>query len=347
MIGGGTSPLGPVDSVLRDGDQHRRDSKHHQLHVAIIIPTYRRPEALAELLESIARQDFRGSFRVILVDNDPECTARHIAESYQGLIALSYVVEPKPGVSCARNRGLAQLSDGDDWFAFIDDDEVATESWLRALVEQSMASDADIVAGPVLSVFPLNSPKWLRDGNFYVRDRRASGTSISYAGTGNVLMSRAVLQRLDDPWFDTSYNLTGGEDSDFFNRLKAVGARMVWCDEAEAFETVESNRLTVRAVVLRGLRNGTTYGRLSLEKHARALVFFYGLGLTVRAGSSLGASYLRHRTIEGGAASRTLTGAGIVLSALNVSVQVYARHGQPNLLPMVMGKILRGPRWKR
>ena len=53
-------------------------------------------------------------------------------------------------------------------------------------------------------------------------------------GAGNLLIRRAVLEEMTAPWFDPQFALSGGEDQDFFMRLKRAGKRFAWCDEARA-----------------------------------------------------------------------------------------------------------------
>ena len=70
------------------------------------------------------------------------------------------------------------------------------------------------------------------------RLRHRTGTKIDAreARTGNALVN-AEWFRTEMP-FDPKFANTGGEDYDFFSRIKARGARFEWCDEAEVFEAV-------------------------------------------------------------------------------------------------------------
>ena len=44
------------------------------------------------------------------------------------------------------------------------------------------------------------------------------------------------------PHFDPQFALTGGEDKDFFLRLKALGARFAWAAEAVSYTAVPATR---------------------------------------------------------------------------------------------------------
>jgi hypothetical protein len=106
--------------------------------------------------------------------------------------------------------------------------------------------NADGVLGPVLPDFAPEAPEWLRRGAVYQRRRHATGTPIDAgdARTGNVLLRRALFPD-GELWFDPAYGRSGGEDSEFFARQFALGRRFVWCDEAEAYEEIPSERWKV------------------------------------------------------------------------------------------------------
>ena len=62
-----------------------------------------------------------------------------------------YVHEPRPGISHARNRGVAEAKG--DFVAFIDDDELPAPNWLESLLLTQRTYRADVVLGPVRPVF--------------------------------------------------------------------------------------------------------------------------------------------------------------------------------------------------
>jgi succinoglycan biosynthesis protein ExoM len=58
--------------------------------------------------------------------------------------------------------------------------------------------------------------------------------------------------------FDTSLNMTGGEDTLFFRQLVHRGGKMVYAAAATAMETIPESRRTVRYILWRHLRWGAT-----------------------------------------------------------------------------------------
>ncbi len=104
---------------------------------------------LRECLESLRSQRYP-HFEVLVVDNAPTGDGnRAIVESFDGPPVVRRVVEPRPGLSWARNRSLDEARH--DVIAWMDDDEVADPHWLAELARAfAEHADAGAVSGPVL-----------------------------------------------------------------------------------------------------------------------------------------------------------------------------------------------------
>src|SRR5690348_13143350 len=70
---------------------------------SLIIITLRRAALLRNTLQSLARQTRRPD-EIVVVDNGPDAETRKVALD----TGARYVVEPRRGYGCARNRGLAE-----------------------------------------------------------------------------------------------------------------------------------------------------------------------------------------------------------------------------------------------
>ena len=79
----------------------------------------------------MAEQDVpAGFFEIIVVDDSPDkAGAERFGQRYAGLSNLTNLVEPKPGLSNARNKGTAAALGR--IVAFIDDDARASPSWAK------------------------------------------------------------------------------------------------------------------------------------------------------------------------------------------------------------------------
>lgn len=273
------------------------------LTVDICAATFRRPALLLDLLRSLERQRVppNASVRIIVVDNDAEGSGRRAVEAIgdSGPFPVLYACEPRRGIVFARNRCL-ELSNA-DWVAFIDDDETAVEDWLERLLDAANRFQADIVVGPVLARLPPDAPQWIARGNLFARKRYPTGRRMAEGGgTGNVLISGLLLKRAGRG-FDLAHNLTGGEDSEFFAYLQSIGARKVFCNEAEATESVPPERATLRWLLRRSFRGGQDWARVRLPRRsfpARIVWFFQYLAFLCIA--AIGALVLlplgRHRS---------------------------------------------------
>jgi glycosyltransferase involved in cell wall biosynthesis len=110
--------------------------------LTVVICTRDRAEGLRATLASLRRQS-DCAFRVVVVDNHPTTGDAERVVDEVGLPHCDYVVEPRPGLSRARNRGLRAV--GTELVAWIDDDETADPNWAAA-VKEGFAHESDPAA---------------------------------------------------------------------------------------------------------------------------------------------------------------------------------------------------------
>ncbi|WP_312111681.1 glycosyltransferase family 2 protein [Brevibacillus reuszeri] len=232
--------------------------------VAVCVLTYKRPDGLKRLLDGLSRQAFiktqPSAVQVVVVDNDPAASSVACCSSLQPGYPwkLVWYNEKRRGISFARNRAVALAWEKHDFIAFIDDDEVPEPSWLDELLAVQQMTQAAIVTGPVLPVYPEGAPAWSVKSGCYERSRHPTGYALRLARTGNVLIQTEVFARIEN-WFDERYALSGGEDTHFFMRVKALGFDIVWADEAIVHEWLPLSRLKVSWLLQRAYRSGNTY----------------------------------------------------------------------------------------
>lgn len=263
-------------------------------HVAICVATYRRPEGLARLLDSIVglrfAPDFEPRITVVIVDNDAEANgcAPAVAAALSRLdVPVVRHVEPKRGLAAVRNACLDHAPADCDFVAFVDDDEWVEPHWLAALLDKQRAVDAPIVQGPVRPSYLSPPPQWLAATGIYEVGPFADGERLNYGATGNVLISRAALAASGARFHDR-FNMSGGEDVDFFNQLLRAGQTIVASPKAVAYEEVPAERLTFGWAIRRRFRTGHSLGLIarhhggSGKRVAKALArAAYGAGVAV------------------------------------------------------------------
>jgi len=233
--------------------------------IAITICTCERPIDLRRSLDSLTALQVEDQVSVVVVENGPNQEGRKVCETIAPTYRwpLKCVVEKRRGISFARNTAVdAALSDEPEFIVMIDDDEWVDRRWLQEILRVQRMCDADVVSGPVISVFADSPPKWIERGGFFDRPRMATGADTGATRTGNILFRSTLFATQARPWFDPEFALTGGEDVFFLENLARDGRRMVWADEALVFETVMPSRMTERWLVQRAFRGGATYSQI-------------------------------------------------------------------------------------
>jgi GT2 family glycosyltransferase len=245
-----------------------------EVEAVVTIPTFRRPEHLLRTLHSVKAQVTQRRFAIIVMENDADGQAgaravRPLFEdgTFNGLLLIAH----DRGNCNAYNAGwLTALASfpGFSSLLVIDDDEIADPHWLENMIRARESYGADIVGGPQLPVFERpEQAGWARHPVF-APPYRHSGQVPALYSSGNLLISRRVLEAMPYPFLDPLFNFMGGGDSDFLSRSTAKGFRLAWCAEAPIRETIPSRRLERDWIRARGLRNGVI--STLVEKRRRA-----------------------------------------------------------------------------
>jgi GT2 family glycosyltransferase len=100
------------------------------LDVTVAICSHERPDGLRRTLASLAGQN-DSKFRTIVIDNAPKSRATADVVEEAHLHDCDYLIEPKKGLSRARNTALAHIASSH--VAWIDDDEMADADWIGRL----------------------------------------------------------------------------------------------------------------------------------------------------------------------------------------------------------------------
>ncbi|MBI2955066.1 MAG: glycosyltransferase family 2 protein [Chloroflexi bacterium] len=112
---------------------------------SVIVCTRDRTEDLAQCLDSLARLKSRKQ-EIIVVDNAPSNRATEdFVREYQLRHPVRYVLERRPGLDIARNRGVLEARG--EVVAFTDDDCIVDESWLAAILSHYDDPEVACVTG--------------------------------------------------------------------------------------------------------------------------------------------------------------------------------------------------------
>ena len=256
--------------------------------------TYRRNDYLAQVIPELLAQaddvsDAQTTASVLIVDNDPQAGARAVVEAARAALAgeqpeaaepsgsadsdaaaatsrLVYVHEPEPGIVAGRNRALSQAH-GSEALIFIDDDEIPSPGWLKALVSTWRAQGCAAVTGPTPPTFEVDPSPWVTASGAFDSWEAADGAQVRSADTGNLLLDLAVVEGLGLR-FDPRYGLTGGEDSLFTRQLTRAGGVIRFAAGAVVTKRVPAARARRTWVLERSLRSGSSWARVRIDTAA-------------------------------------------------------------------------------
>lgn len=239
--------------------------------ITICICTFRRPQ-IALALASLKTLQLRSNWtvRVVVVDNDFEPTAKEVVEkeATQSSFPIAYIHAPAGNISIARNACLEAASG--DYMAFIDDDETVTSKWLAELMSIAVKSGAQAVLGPVRALYGPGMPTWMVRGDFHSTFPVFVNGEIVTGYTCNVLLDlRSEIVR--DLRFDLSRGKSGGEDTDFFDRLHRRGGHISYAPDAWIEEIVPASRASLKWLSTRRFRSGQTHGRMLSKENPKSL----------------------------------------------------------------------------
>jgi len=247
--GAGRSPALPIDGITPVTEPaflaRRRAVLATAPQIKIVICTRERPGALARCLDSLLALRYP-NFSILVVDNAPTTEATsEVVRAAARLGPIRYVVEPRAGLSFARNAAVAAAPG--EILAWIDDDEVADPDWL-AEVARALADhpEADVVSGVIVPA-ELETPAqlWFEQFGGHSKGRgfrpdvfgpaTAHRQSPLYPlppfGTGaNMTFRPGVIERIGG--FDTALGAgtpaMGSEDTLAFTQVLVGGGTIVY-----------------------------------------------------------------------------------------------------------------------
>ena len=236
--------------------------------IDVCIATFRR-ESLTDTIRSLAEQVLPDHVivQVIVADNDarPSAAERVAAVAAETGLAVQYIHAPMRNISIARNACLEAATG--DWLAFIDDDEVAAPDWLSSLLLAAEQESVTAVFGPAHARYNDAAPEWIRLKDYHTNKPEIRNGVVETGHTCNALVRRADPAVKGERFLE-SKGRSGGEDSEYFFRLRRNGAKFSIEPAAKVYEPVSPDRLSFKWLAKRKFRYGQTYGYHAHEGQA-------------------------------------------------------------------------------
>lgn len=252
--------------------------------VSVIVPVRDGEDTIADCLDAILATDYPEDRRQILVvDNGSTDTTAPQIQSRP----VRYLREPRPGVSNARNRGIAESTG--EILAFVDADCVVVPQWLTELVRPFEDPEVGAVAGDLQHVPPTTAAERQATRLLGNWQRFAFNSNPAYPITANAAYRREVIERIGP--FDP--HMTRAQDVELGLRFR----------ERSNLRLAYAERATARH------RNRST----QLGFFRQQLGWAYGAGLVGAKFEAMGGDPVRPPRIR--EIGRTARGLGIVLWA--------------------------------
>lgn len=230
---------------------------------SVVVPTYRRPDALKACLTAIRAQDLSGKmFEVVVVDDADDAATRELLAEFSGGPEIRYAAAPRRGgPAAARNLG-AEVAIG-EYLAFVDDDCVPHPGWLSAFDRAIAASEADgrvLYGGHVANRDPSNVYATASQNliDFLYDWYNTDSQRARFFTTNNIAVSRESFRAFGG--FDPSFPRAAAEDRDFCDRWREARGRLQSVPTAVVHHT---HRLSLATFV----RQHLGYGRGAVYLH--------------------------------------------------------------------------------
>jgi GT2 family glycosyltransferase len=270
----------------------------------VVVCTRDRPESLRATLASILAMAGSDQLETLVVDNAPATTETRAVIDEFADARLRYVLEPLPGLSRARNRGVAEACG--EIIAFTDDDVIVDPGWLNSLARGFARSDRVACVTGLIVPAELDTPaqgyfdavvKWSAHftprlfafGEHSDRDPLFPYRAGEFGAGANFAVTRAMARQLRG--FDEALGVGspagGGEDLDFFVRVILAGAALAYEPSALVWHVHRSDLDKLRQQML-GYRTGLAayVFKHLMSRRAHHVLVGVALAWRQRAGSA-------------------------------------------------------------
>lgn len=225
---------------------------------SIVTCTRDRAASLRRMLQSLSEMDpVDEPWELVVVDNGSSDDTDAVIRSFNGILPIRGVREDRPGVSRARNAGIAAARG--EYFIWTDDDVVVDRGFLAAYL-RAFARWPEVAAfgGKAIPVFEEPAHRWMVDNRDLLRDllawRDFGDDPVPFGGDADVIpfglnyAIRATEQRLFpyDPALGVGPgNRVGGEETIVLSAIQAAGYPTLWIPDALVHHMIPPHRQTV------------------------------------------------------------------------------------------------------
>ena len=227
--------------------------------VSVVVATYNRARLLPGVLEALASQELPSPAdgEIVVVDNNSSDATPAVAAAFskKSAIPVRYVFEPEPGLSNARNRGVAEARGAT--IAFTDDDVLPAPDWIARTLEALDRWNAHGVGGRILPRWEVPPPGWVTENWRLLRrlsimdfdEGRLLALPLDrkpQVWGANMAFRRELFGRVGG--FDARLGVTGArlfrsEEFDLIERALGLGLRIAYDPAPTVYHRIGPDRL--------------------------------------------------------------------------------------------------------
>ncbi len=226
-----------------------------KVNVSVVIPTFKRVHLLQRCLEALQKQDFRGTYEVIVVSDGEDEATTALVKSFSERNNTAFVfasLSKKTGPSAARNKGW-QMANA-ELILFTDDDTQPLQNWLQVYWNAFLFNQRNWIAFTGKTVVPI--PATPTD-----YERNTAGLETAEFITANCACSKVALQTVNG--FDEEFAMAWREDSELQFKLLNANIPIV---KIEAAIVVHPVRKAAWGVSLKEQKK-SMFNALLFKKH--------------------------------------------------------------------------------
>jgi glycosyltransferase involved in cell wall biosynthesis len=270
--------------------------------VSVVICSYNRAAYISGALDSLYQQTAsKDDFEVIVVDNNStdgteQVVSKWRSENTEGY--FHYSTETNQGASYARNTG-AKLAKG-QWLCFMDDDAIATPSYIENIIKHIHAKPEAIgFGGRIIPKYIPSEPKWMSYyvsslvGNFDYAPTACAFENGKYPIESNMIVKKDIYDSIGG--FNTALPgvvgtlRIGGEGKELFYKILALGHTIYYDPSICVHHVVEVKKLTSEYMyrVASGIGRGEKTRTLNISTWAyiqKIVEYIFKLGAAVILG---------------------------------------------------------------
>jgi glycosyltransferase involved in cell wall biosynthesis len=200
------------------------------MRASVIIPTYKRLDALAETLNALSRCDEPGRlWEAIVVDDGSERETAPVARDWASRgVPIRYFSQPNRGPASARNTGAVNARG--EVLIFIDNDILVSPGFVRRHLAVLDENPGCWVVGRIVHPAAIRATSFgrFRDDCWEAfHASQTGGVTVTDGMTaGNLALLGADFHRLGG--FDEQFEIASCEDWDLGHRARASGIRILY-----------------------------------------------------------------------------------------------------------------------